>query len=425
MPPGTRALTLKLPLPAFELMRARNSGACSGMNNGAASCHAESPIVAIQHYATEDAFDQLGVDFSNASLYLAGIQTIFSISCCAVVSVLACWLVPLNSVSAVRTLVLCVACAVLLMRKPLRVGRVRGVNVVFASLQPAVGVYLLALVVEQLTHTCAGDSAYAPSWRRVVFHTMMLLATAAGFMRSRAPMNDTDLPFLLTAGALLMISLLPPPAVAFVGPLCQSVSLFEAADRLVRAFVFASVYCIHVYAMTPASEGAMNETLLIVTRAAAAAMWTLGIHLAVLPLAIAQCGLVILARLRMDSWNYSAVSEGIPASTSEKNDNKYHLISDHDSQALHDEISYDDLEDGGGLIYKADQVSEAPAALLPSPPQAPLQNHSPEPAVNTFGPLSFRELSGAVSATAAPRTNPSQPMTAERMAEIAASIVDE
>ena len=55
-------------------MRARNSGACSGMNNGATSYHAESPIVAIQHHATEDAFNQLGVDFSNASLYLAGIQ---------------------------------------------------------------------------------------------------------------------------------------------------------------------------------------------------------------------------------------------------------------------------------------------------------------------------------------------------------------
>ena len=404
MPPGTRALTLKLPLPAFQPMRARNSGACSGMNNGATSYHAESPIVAIQHHATEDAFNQLGVDFSNASLYLAGIQTIFSISCCAVVSVLACWLVPLNSVSAVRTLVLCVACAVLLMRKPLRVGRVRGVNVVFASLQPAVGVYLLALVVEQLTHTCAGDSAYAPSWRRVVFHTMMLLATAAGFMRSRAPMNDTDLPFLLTAGALLMISLLPPPAVAFVGPLCQSVSLFEAADRLVRAFVFASVYCIHVYAMTPASEGAMNETLLIVTRAAAAAMWTLGIHLTVLPLAIAQCGIVILARLRMDSWNYSAMSEGIPspnissfltASTPAKDENKYHLISDHDPQTLHEDAAYDDLEDGNGPMYKADQGSETPAAPLPPPAQA-CQNHSPEPVVTNLALWRFENCRGPV-----------------------------
>ena len=395
-------------------------------------------MVAIQHHPAEDALNQLGVDFSNASLYLAGMQTIFSISCCAVVSVLACWLVPLNSVSAVRTLVLCVACAALLMRKPLRVGRVRGVNVVFASLQPAVGVYLLALVVEQLTHTCAGDSAYAPSWRRVVFHAMMLLAMASGFMRSRAPMNDTDLPFLITAGALLMISLLPPPAVAFVGPLCQSVSLFEAADRLVRAFVFGSVYCIHVYAMTPASESAINETLLIVTRAAAAAMWTLGIHLTALPLAIAQCGIVILARLRMDSWNHSALAEGMPSpnassfltvSNHAKDDTKYHLISEHDPPSLHDDASYDDLEGGGGSVYKADQSqmfasegAEAPGSSLP-PTQTPPQNHSPEPQVGGFGPLSFRELSGATPAPASRTTKPQQ-MTPERMAEIAASIGD-
>ena len=47
------------------------------------------------------------VDFSNAHLYLAGIQTVFAICVCACVSVLSCWLVPVGSVSAVRTLALC------------------------------------------------------------------------------------------------------------------------------------------------------------------------------------------------------------------------------------------------------------------------------------------------------------------------------
>ena len=56
------------------------------------------------------------VDFSTASLYLSGIQTVFAICTVATVSVLAVWLVPAGSVSAVRTLVLCVAGAVLLMR---------------------------------------------------------------------------------------------------------------------------------------------------------------------------------------------------------------------------------------------------------------------------------------------------------------------
>ena len=50
-----------------------------------------------------DAEDTM-VDFANASLYLSGIQTVFTIICCASVSVLSCWIVPEPGVSAVRTL---------------------------------------------------------------------------------------------------------------------------------------------------------------------------------------------------------------------------------------------------------------------------------------------------------------------------------
>ena len=241
------------------------------------------------------------VDFSTASLYLSGIQTVFAICTVATVSVFACWLVPATSVSAVRTLVLCVAVAVLLMRKPLRVGRARGVHIVFAALQPAVGIYLLALIVEQLTHTCTADATYAPSWRRVVFHAMVLVMLVSGMMRARSPMLDTDLPFLLTAASLLVIALMPPPGLSFSGPLCERVNIWEAADRLVRAFTFATVYCVHVYAMTPSTAGASTETLIVVTRSAAAALWTVGVHPVGLVLAVAQCAVVILSRLRLDA----------------------------------------------------------------------------------------------------------------------------
>ena len=50
--------------------------------------------------------------------------------------------------------------------------------------------------------------------------------------------------------ALLVMAVLPPPAVAFVGPLCQSVGAWDAADRLVRSFAFAMLYCTHAYAST-------------------------------------------------------------------------------------------------------------------------------------------------------------------------------
>ena len=106
------------------------------------------------------------VDFTNASLYLSGMQTVFAICMCAVVSVLSCWVAPEGGVSAVRTLAFCVATSVVLMRRPLRVGRVRGVQLVFASLQPSVAIYLLGLVVEQLVHTCASDTTHAPSCAR-------------------------------------------------------------------------------------------------------------------------------------------------------------------------------------------------------------------------------------------------------------------
>ena len=103
----------------------------------------------------EDDEDSI-VDFTNASLYLGGFQTAFAIVCCAAVSVLACWLAP--DASAVRTLALCVATGGVLMRKPLRVGRAHGVKIIFSALQPAVAIYILALVVEQLVHTCTRGS---------------------------------------------------------------------------------------------------------------------------------------------------------------------------------------------------------------------------------------------------------------------------
>ena len=48
----------------------------------------------------------------------------------------------------------------------------------------------------------------------------------------------------------MVIAIMPPPAVALVGPLCQSVDLWEAADRIVRAFCFGMLYSVTVYAST-------------------------------------------------------------------------------------------------------------------------------------------------------------------------------
>ena len=403
-----------------------------------------------------ETFEETAVDFANAALYITGIQTVFSICCCATVSVIACSLVPMGNVSAVRTLVFCVLTAVVLMRKPLRVGRARGVSTVFTALQPAAAIYLLSLIIEQLLHTCTGELGYAPSWRRAVFHVMIAVMIASGFMRARAPLDETDLPFLLTAGALAVIALVPPPALAFTGPLCQSVDLWSAADRLVRAFAFSSLYCIHVFVSTDSTTVAASETILVVARSTASSIWVMGAYPALLPIAIAQATVAILARLRIERKKHgdappieppraisraytSAVSAVRGAISPDRGDvHEYALLgtpppphasdSDPDLEAagFADEIS---PQAQAVVVASTAQRIRAPEPLSPPepPPPEPLP---PEPksdaeerkethtnGIVSFKQAGFREIGGAVAAAAAP-------MTAERMAQIAASIAD-
>lgn len=244
------------------------------------------------------AYDQedIVVDFNDASLYLPLAQTVFSICACAAVSVLSCWLAPSGAVSAVRTLALCSATGGLLMRTPIRLGKAHGITVVFAALQLAIPLYLGTLVVEQLVHTCSMDVTHAPSWRHVVFHGAVLVMVYSGFMRARAPLEDTDRPFILTLLALMAIAIMPPPAVALVGPLCQSVNLWEAADRIIRAFCFGMLYSVTVYTSTRTRCSTYSNTSIVFFRSASASIWVSGAMLWWLPLAAAQCAIIMHAR---------------------------------------------------------------------------------------------------------------------------------
>lgn len=397
-----------------------------------------------------ETFEETAVDFANAALYITGIQTVFSICCCAAVSVIACSLVPMGNVSAVRTLVFCVLTAAALMRRPLRVGRARGVSTVFTALQPAVAVYLLSLIIEQLLHTCTGELGYAPSWRRAVFHAMVAVMIGSGFMRARAPLDETDLPFLLTSGALAVIALVPPPALAFTGPLCQSVDLWSAADRLVRAFAFSSLYCIHVFVSTDSTTVAASETILVVARSTASSIWVMGAYPALLPIAIAQAAVAILARLRIEQKKQgdapigsveppraisraytSAVSAMRGAISPDRGDaHEYALLGT--PPPPHASDSEPDLEAAGfadelspqALAVVSTQRLRAPEPLPPEPlppePEDPKSDERKE--AHTNGVVSikqsgFREIGGAAAAAA-------EPMTAERMAAIAASMAD-
>jgi len=347
------------------------------------------------------------------------------------------------------------------MRKPLRVGRAHGVRVIFQSLQPSIPIYLTALVVEQLVHTCTTETTHVPSWRRVVFHGMMLVMLVAGGLRARAPLRETDLPFLLTTAALLVVAILPPPAVAFVGPLCQAVTMWQAADRLVRSFAFATLYAAHVYASTSSSTLTSSETVIVVTRSAAASIWTMGSHVSWLPAAIVQCAVVVMARIGVEGVGaYRAVPDIAPPDddvelgdaggdfrSREKGggaNGRYSPSSD---------ASIDVLAQQRELLGQPTAVQMAcpvatPAScvcgravgngLPPSSSSAPSHASEEETVAGSlaFGPMAFKVVAGPEApppegelqpqATQTMLAAPARPtaMTPARMAEIAASLVD-
>ena len=402
---------------------------------------------------TADAEDTM-VDFSNASLYLSGMQTVFAVVAVACVSILSCWVVPEGGVSAVRTLAMCTATGAVLMRTPLRVGRAHGVNVVFSSLQPAVAVYIVALTVEQLVHTCATETQHSPSWRRVVFHGMIILMCGAGIMRARRPMHDTDIPFLITAAALLTIAVLPPPSIALVGPLCQPVSAWEAAERCLRSFVFAMLYCIHVYSSISTSSPTRAESMTIITRSAAAAIWAMGAHVLWLPAAIVQCIVVIMARIRIgNDIAYQSVSdkpmshisdddagamlESDLESVSAKGERRCDVVprsaAPEDDPVEHQRMLLADPHHSRGGVSDAlfsrtlTAHTAAPAAVeRQSPPLG--TDDDLAPTTDAFGPLRFRELDSTNTSIASgvPSAGSgvlrSEDMTAERMRDIVSAL---
>ena len=350
--------------------------------------------------------------------------------------------------SAVRTLALCAATGALLMRKPLRVGRAHGVRIVFLSLQPAVPIYLGALVVEQLVHTCTSETTYSLSWRRYLFHGMMSLVLVSGLMRARAPLRETDMPFLITAGALLVVAILPPPAVAFVGPLCQSVTVWEAADRLVRSLAFGSLYCAHVYASTSSSTLTTSETMIVVTRSASASLWTMGSHVSWLPVAALQCGVVAMARIHLEQNSSGGTGSyrGLPTDTPTEDEDLERVDEPSEEQGLLNratryspslkERSIDVVALQRELLTQPTAVQMAYPALN-GPLDAKLQGAEHEPDSScAFGPMAFREVSDNGEKLHTHTLEPSNasvhtphtggtPMTAARMAEIAANIPDD
>jgi len=243
--------------------------------------------------------DEKTIDFSSVGLYLAGLQVCFAIVCCGCTSVLCCWLLPPNAISAVRTLAVTTFVGLLLVRKPLRVGRVRGVCTMFNALRPCVAVYILSLILEQLVHTCVvpetGSERHG-TLRHAVYHTISVFLIISGFIRAKNPRSESDMPFLVTMICLILTALLPPPAMSASGPLCEPTTLLGAGERVLRALLFSAVYVVLVYAAAP-SQNVSNELFICVARATAASIWILSATSWSLPLAPLQAGIVLFSRL--------------------------------------------------------------------------------------------------------------------------------
>lgn len=247
-------------------------------------------------YLSNHSHSDPSIDFSSAGLYLVGLQTTVATVACAAASVASCWLLPLAAISAVRTLVITCGVGFLFMRKPIRIGRVRGVATIFNALRPCVIIYVGVLVLEQLVHTCVANDREPPgSTRHVVFHMMISCMMVAGLVRAYRPLSETDAPFLVTAGALVVVAMMPPPATPLTGPLCEAASLFMAGERLLRAFLFAALYVVQVYC-SPPKQNTIHDLTVCIMRCGAAAVWVLGCHLFLIWIGCIQAFLALWAR---------------------------------------------------------------------------------------------------------------------------------
>lgn len=314
--------------------------------------------------AKESDEDDREIDFGSVGLYIVGLQVVATLLVCALASVLCCWLLPPRAVSAVRTLSVVSILAILLVRKPLRVGRPRGVATVFNCLRPAVAIYVLSMVLEQLVYTCVSEDATNPSRVRVaVYHGTTLVMMTSGMVRARCPQSDRDEPFLVTAIAACVLALLPPAASEQgAGPLCDPATLIEAGERMLRSVLFGGVYVTLAYAAAPA-RNVSDECFVCIMRATAASVWVLAVSTWALILAPVQVGIILFSRLGEDDAETVVRCESLPLNGAETPDHSFEI-----NEADTTELGMNDLPKHvpiGGLRFALStpaQIQTAPGS---------------------------------------------------------------
>ena len=234
------------------------------------------------------------------------------------------------------------------------------------------------------------DATHAPSWRHVVFHGAVLAMVCAGFMRARAPLEDTDRPFIISALACMTIAIMPPPAVALAGPLCQAVDVWEAADRMVRAFCFGSLYSITVYASTRTRNTSYSNTSIVFFRSASASIWVSGAMLWWLPLTAAQCAIVMHARAIRQHMPLKEYKKLESAASTDDEDPELGTIDL--EPKLADPVAEQDRLLREKPIYADDGPAVVGTKLIDLGVTVQEASLSPVPAHEPVGPLTFQQL---------------------------------
>lgn len=284
-------------------------------------------------YVSDDEDDSGDVDFSAAVLYLAAGQVVVAVLGSAFATVC----LPMISAnlmpSAVRTLLFATIFGILPVVFPIRIGRARGMNLVFQSLRPAVPIYLLSTVLDQLRAVRNSDH----TWRRsgAAGHLIWVVILGASLVRARWPRGERDAWLLVVVSALVVAALLPPQLSN--EPLSRAVSgWIEALDRCGRAVLFSLLYCTAIFSAPPRSIR-VGEIAVASMRAGAAGIWVLAANAWLLVFVAVQIGTVLFFSQR----------------TSQK---RHYDVVDDRSDGVCDDVTNEGAETGG--------ISDAELAFL-------------------------------------------------------------
>ncbi len=251
------------------------------------------------------------LEYHNVTLYVPAVQVLCAMLSGSLVCVLSTLIsTSIGHVNAVRTAafsgIACILCVARPMNfSPVDTRRTAGGDVMLNAVRPSVVVYLTSLLCEQLVHSCASggpknESSSSWSVGNTLSWCCMIGLCIAGLAQAASPRAHNDYPFFASAGLLIILALVSPSPRLGEGPLCEAPPFYLAVERILRAVLFGSVYCVLAYASEPISH-AVHDVIICGLRASLSTVWILMAPRAMLALALVQCVIGIWTRIRQSS----------------------------------------------------------------------------------------------------------------------------